>query len=116
MVRLAACSMSLFIIPAGGFQDVDSISPPTAVSDRSATIVAGSARKVVDALQDRQPHAIAHPEALVPAFEQLLQANSEGGAAVHVLHFGDSHTATDDLTGTIRQLLQERFGDGGSGF
>src|SRR5262249_6507685 len=99
MVRLAAaCSISLFILPAEPFQDADSVSGPTPVSDRSATIVAGSARKVADALQDRQPHAIAQPEALVPAFEQLLQANSEGGAPVHVLHFGDSHTATDDLT------------------
>ena len=36
--------------------------------------------------------------------------------AVHIMHFGDSHTAADEWTGGLRDLLQQRFGDGGSGF
>jgi lysophospholipase L1-like esterase len=45
-------------------------------------------------------------------FEQLDAA----GKPVHILHFGDSHTAADDWTGGLRDLFKERFGDGGSGF
>jgi len=61
--------------------------------------------------------AVSQPEALVPVFEQLTQMNSEHGRSpVHIVHFGDSHTASDDLTARIRDLLKEQFGDGGSGF
>ena len=35
---------------------------------------------------------------------------------MHILHFGDSHTAGDEWTSRLRSLFQERFGDGGSGF
>ena len=35
---------------------------------------------------------------------------------VHIIHFGDSHTAADDWSGGLRDLLKEKFGDGGSGF
>jgi lysophospholipase L1-like esterase len=44
--------------------------------------------------------------------------NLEKGAdrQVHVLHYGDSPTSADMITGDARQLLQRRFGDGGHGF
>ena len=35
---------------------------------------------------------------------------------VHILHFGDSHTAADEWTGGLRDLFKAKFGDGGSGF
>jgi lysophospholipase L1-like esterase len=35
---------------------------------------------------------------------------------VRIVQFGDSHTAADMMTGTARQALQARFGDGGRGF
>lgn len=35
---------------------------------------------------------------------------------VHVLQFGDSHTASDLGVGAFRRVLQARFGDGGRGF
>src|SRR5262249_47460415 len=72
--------------------------------------------KVADDLRHNQDRPIAQPAALVPVFEQLLQLTSTPEAPVHILHFGDSHTASDDLTARLRQLLKERFGDGGSGF
>src|SRR5262249_20683019 len=37
-------------------------------------------------------------------------------ADVHVVQFGDSHTAVDWETGVVRHMLQSRFGDGGRGF
>src|SRR5262249_8897543 len=50
-------------------------------------------------------------------FEQIarLQAG-EDKSPVHIIHWGDSHTAADDLTGGLRERFQERFGSGGSGF
>jgi lysophospholipase L1-like esterase len=60
---------------------------------------------------------VEHPEALRQVFAQLAQL--EGGASrqdVRILQFGDSHTAADFETGTIREVLQSRFGDGGRGF
>ncbi len=52
---------------------------------------------------------------LVPFFEQLYQS-SKSKAPVHVLHYGDSHTASDDWPNAMRQFFQERFGNGGPGF
>jgi lysophospholipase L1-like esterase len=55
--------------------------------------------------------------ALVPFFEMLYrQKTRQAEAPVHILHFGDSHTAADDWTGDLRTLFQSGFGDGGAGF
>jgi len=50
-------------------------------------------------------------------------ANLESPAAdtleppvVHVIHFGDSHVASDYWAGEVREKLQARFGDAGPGF
>jgi len=55
-------------------------------------------------------------------FFQAL-ANLESPAAdalappvVHIIHFGDSHVASDYWAGVIREELQARFGDAGPGF
>jgi lysophospholipase L1-like esterase len=58
-----------------------------------------------------------HPEELAPFFERLHGISTESSsAAVHILHFGDSHTAGDEWTAPLRSLFQQRFGEGGSGF
>ncbi len=55
--------------------------------------------------------------ALVPFFEQLYRQEHQLGAGpVRALQYGDSHTAADVWTASIRSSLQARFGDGGSGF
>ena len=56
---------------------------------------------------------IENPAALVPFFEQLSPAST---APIHILHYGDSHTASDDWADAMRQGLQSRFGAGGPGF
>lgn len=63
------------------------------------------------------PGNLENPAALVPFFEQLyrLEANDADGV-LRVFHYGDSHTAADGWSGTLRYLLQARFGDGGNGF
>lgn len=63
--------------------------------------------------------AIEQPGALVPFFEQLYRLKEMGQNAdhpVHILHYGDSHSATDDWAQAIRSGLQAEFGDGGPGF
>ena len=55
--------------------------------------------------------------ALIPFFEQLYRhQRGEETGPVHILHYGDSHTAADEWTGDLRTRFQEKFGDGGSGF
>ena len=55
--------------------------------------------------------------ALDPFFAKLwtLQQHSEP-EVVTVLHYGDSPTTADLITGDVRSILQERFGDAGKGF
>lgn len=59
--------------------------------------------------------AIENEAALVPFFDQLYRARAEQ-KSVHILQFGDSHTASDDWANAMRNTLQFRFGDGGAGF
>lgn len=40
----------------------------------------------------------------------------EAQKPINIVHFGDSHTAADFFTGTVRVGLQERFGKAGAGF
>ncbi len=51
------------------------------------------------------------------AFYNALAGLETGAAAspVTVLHLGDSHIASDRITGEVRELMQARFGDAGRG-
>jgi lysophospholipase L1-like esterase len=74
-------------------------------------------RPIADAAKTPATLNIAQPEALVPMFEHLYRLNArQDSTPIHILHFGDSHSASDDWTAGLRRLLKERFGDGGSGF
>jgi lysophospholipase L1-like esterase len=59
---------------------------------------------------------VENPGSLVPFYEQLYRATHGKSGAVHILHFGDSHTAADEWTGSLREHFQAGFGDGGPGF
>ena len=52
------------------------------------------------------------PEALDPFFAAL----ADSAKPIHILQFGDSHTASDDWVDSMRAPLQRKFGDGGPGF
>lgn len=52
---------------------------------------------------------------MVAFFERLYRLNKDV-ASVHVVHYGDSHTASDDLAAALREAFQSRFGNGGPGF
>jgi lysophospholipase L1-like esterase len=60
---------------------------------------------------------VENPAALIPFFEQLYRhQQGQVPGPVRILHYGDSHTAADEWTGEMRARLQEKFGDGGSGY
>ncbi len=57
------------------------------------------------------------PATLHHFFEELSALDEgRGHDDVHVVVFGDSHTAADYETGPVRRALQARWGDGGRGF
>jgi lysophospholipase L1-like esterase len=83
----------------------------------SAAVRAAALKKVDQDLAASAALTLRQPGALAPVFEQLLRLTTgQSHDPVHILHFGDSHTAADEWTGGLRDLFQQRFGDGGSGF
>jgi lysophospholipase L1-like esterase len=66
------------------------------------------------------PYFVDDSGALDSFFAQLrkLELPAEPGEVqvVTVLHYGDSPTTADLITGDVRALLQAKFGDGGHGF
>jgi lysophospholipase L1-like esterase len=52
--------------------------------------------------------------ALVPFFEQL--SHPPENMSLHILQYGDSHTASDDWANQLRQDYQAKFGAGGPGY
>src|SRR5690242_18577056 len=50
-------------------------------------------------------------------YESLWRTEKrEDGAVTRVVHYGDSPTTADLITGDIRLFLQKRYGDAGHGF
>ncbi len=91
--------------------------PKRATAAVTAAQRAAALRKVDADLDASAGRALRQPGALAPVFEQLLRlATAQSRDPVHILHFGDSHTAADEFTGALREAFQQRFGDGGSGF
>lgn len=86
--------------------------PPVSAKAREEAAEAVSA-----GLAEPLDRSLHNPAALIPFYEMLYRSQ-QGllSEPIHVLHYGDSHTASDDWTGTLRALLQEKFGDGGPGF
>ena len=89
---------------------------PSAPPANPATRAAAQ-RKIEEYLADSAQKAFQQPGALVPFFEQLVRLHTAADKTpVHIIQFGDSHTAADEWTGGLRDQFRERFGDGGSGF
>lgn len=61
------------------------------------------------------PHqGVENAGALVPFFERVFSRKDD--EPVHILQFGDSHTASDDWANAMREQFQAKFGVGGPGF
>ncbi len=89
-----------------------------------ATVKTGSVRPVAGGAAPAQlatsPEAAQLQDAsgaLRPFFAKLWALQRHGSPdVVTVLHYGDSPTTADLITGDVRSMLQERFGDAGKGF
>jgi hypothetical protein len=105
----AAMALALFTVPSnfGAAAKKKKTAPAAPVFSQAA----------LDEIQERAangPSAIENAAALVPFFEQIMHP-LEGGN-VHILQYGDSHTASDDWANAMRLAFQAKFGFGGPGF
>jgi lysophospholipase L1-like esterase len=88
------------------------VSQPISQAARDA-----AAKRVAAYLDASAEMGFEQPGALGPFFERLSHLGSgDAQLPVHVLHFGDSHTAADEWTGGLRYFYQQKFGNGGSGY
>ncbi|HWF45422.1 MAG TPA: GDSL-type esterase/lipase family protein [Bryobacteraceae bacterium] len=66
---------------------------------------------------DRLSQSIhARAETSQPDADQAASDHADIDQAIHILQFGDSHTASDDWVESMRTIFQSRYGDGGPGF
>jgi lysophospholipase L1-like esterase len=75
---------------------------------------------IAGALPD-SPYLVDATNQLDPVFAALWKleqgkTGTKGGGLVTILHYGDSPTTADLITGDIRAQLQSRFGDAGRGY
>ena len=107
--------MGLWALLAGGLRSAN----PAKVEE--ATKPASTSNQApVPGLPNKETWAgsnIEQPQAMIPFFDKLSALHrGKPENPVHILHFGDSHTAADDWTGDLRYAFQRRFGNGGPGF
>lgn len=90
---------------------------PVRISPAAAKLRAQAHDTVFQNVADAAEIPVENAAALIPFFEQLYRhQQGEMQGPIHILHYGDSHTAADEWTGELRTRFQEKFGDGGSGF
>ncbi len=81
---------------------------------RVSPVVRGAALRAISERTARPVSVLEGAGALVPFFEQL--SHPPEGGSLHILQYGDSHTASDDWANQLRQEFQARFGAGGPGY
>ncbi|KAF2519717.1 LysM peptidoglycan-binding domain-containing protein [Flavobacterium salilacus subsp. salilacus] len=59
---------------------------------------------------------ISNSTAMKAFFEKLQMLEEQKSGKINIVHIGDSHIQADLFSGTIRENLQTRFGNGGLGF
>jgi lysophospholipase L1-like esterase len=77
-------------------------------------VVRGVALRAISQRTSAPAGALEGAGALVPFFEQL--SHPPENMSLHILQYGDSHTASDDWANQMRQDFQARFGAGGPGY
>ena len=77
-------------------------------------MLGGAEARAQDALPPAELEGVEGPS--LGAFRAALARAERGEGVARVGFFGDSHAASDSLTGALRRVLQARFGDAGPGF
>ena len=92
--------------------------PPAEPQGEGETEVAPAAALHIEPSEyEGATQPIEQPEALATFFAKLARSmQRETGAITRVAHYGDSATAADAVTSTLRRRMQARFGDAGHGF
>lgn len=91
------------------------VGPGISVSDSSADFIPETPVDYNDACAAQLISDPAH--ALDHFYAALGRTDGKKAKAItRITHYGDSPITNDGITGTARQLLQERFGDAGHGF
>lgn len=76
--------------------------------------------KIPDAvLEGKPPISIEDPtgHALDKFFDKLIAVeNKTAGSTARIIYYGDSIVASDFITGKLRRMYQDRFGDAGHGY
>jgi len=93
-------------------------------SNRSAPDTISSSNSTTDAPPARDPtdscsaDSIEDPTRALDHFYSALALTEakKQGSITRISHYGDSPITNDGITGTVRRLMQERFGDAGHGF
>ncbi len=87
---------------------------PTAPAQTTRTSAPPESRASDETVTPDPPY---RPHRLDTFFRALRDAESETQRRrVSILHVGDSHTASDTITGRLRELFQKRFGAAGRGY
>lgn len=81
---------------------------------RVSAAVRGAALREINLRTAQRVSVLEGGGALVPFFEQL--SHPPDNMSLHILQFGDSHTASDDWANQLRQDFQAKFGVGGAGY
>jgi lysophospholipase L1-like esterase len=81
---------------------------------RVSPAVRDAALRAIDERTAQPIDILAGGGALVPFFEQL--SHPPENMSLHILQYGDSHTASDDWANQLRQDFQGKFGAGGPGY
>jgi lysophospholipase L1-like esterase len=79
-----------------------------------APVVRGAALRAISERNSQAVSVLEGAGALVPFFEQL--SHPPENMSLHILQYGDSHTASDDWANQLRQEFQAKFGAGGPGY
>ena len=79
-----------------------------------APAVRGAALRAINDRTTQPVGVLQGGGALVPFFEQL--SHPPENMSLHILQYGDSHTASDDWANQLRQDFQAKFGAGGPGY
>ena len=86
--------------------------PPAA---RVSALSRAAAREHIQNSFHASPAHFENAAALI-AFFGWLEKSKSAVRPVHILQFGDSHTASDDWVNSMRMAFQAKYGDGGPGF
>src|SRR3954453_10357418 len=111
MVALALVSLGVLSLVATAASGRTKTKKRTSAPRITAAQRAAARKEVARRIDAAAKIGFENSEALAP-FMQALGVQQP----IHILQFGDSHTASDDWVNSMRTLLQSKYGDGGPGF